>query len=99
MNEQLRNNNRVGLVNFTLSSLLPIQIIIYPTHEAELMNLKAAHPWDHRHYGGGEGGGKAFVCVDRAEFAASRRNIYAVAQTALSAKSSQNKDLLIQLKL
>ena len=39
--------------------------------------------------GGAVGGGRrgrigvAFVCVDRAEFAASRRNIYAVAQTAL----------------
>ena len=51
-----------------------IQIVIYPTHEAELMNLKAAHPWDHRHYGGVEGGA-AFVCVDRAEFAASPENL------------------------
>ena len=80
-------------VNFTLlrSRNFLILIVIYPTHEAKLMNLKAAHPWDQHHYAGAEGKrGVAFVCVDLEEFAASIWNIYALAQTALSTKWGQN---------
>ena len=45
-----KDNNSFGSLGGSFHPLhLLILIVIYPTHEAELMNLKAADPWDRRH--------------------------------------------------